>query len=363
MIMLDGPLEAINVVRSGRKSTVIPQRNPPVNAPFVQVDTATTTTGIKIRPGMIYELLHQQDFILVKVILKNLENGDILLRGLKLQRSRDLNGMLPKKLNELCVHVEIELDDERDYLEQALIEISIHEIMTKRQTRFTNRPFPECSWRQGGMIRKDEAEISGDLTARWLYTCSFLTARHRANNRYNERSLQRMTQNILVDLKRSGHDVPDSELRNEARGVTIAGGSFIPVKGKRRRESSVSNISATHFYEGQAKKRPYHLKAHQDLKDIHGQVEGVREQVSRATMTDGESFNFKTNRNKATQPQAPQPQITHPQHSIVISNLPFVITPPDSGMIPGARKIGMTRTVRQPGQAYTYGDACKFNFY
>ena len=127
-----------------RKSSVkfYPPRNSPVVEPFHEMETFRYGS-LTLRRGKTVEL-QDGDFLRIKVVVGNLQDHQaIMIRGQRLQRCSSMNGMLERKLNELCVFHEIDLDDPRDILEQSVVEVSVKDIKKLRNIRWTNRQFPK----------------------------------------------------------------------------------------------------------------------------------------------------------------------------------------------------------------------------
>ena len=134
-----------------------------------------------LRQSKVLEL-RDGDFLRTKDIIYNEHTHEVTLRGHRLQRSKDLNGTLEKKLNEVCLSYEIDADDPRVPDEQSVVEVALTEVHRIRLLRMTNQIFPNC--RQdinSQFLNKTEASIEGWLTARWKYTCTYASAwdRHR----------------------------------------------------------------------------------------------------------------------------------------------------------------------------------------
>lgn len=201
-----------------------PQRNLPVALPFVKLDKFQHMDYL-LRPKKMVEL-SDGDFLHITDIICNSATRQITLRGIRYQRCNALNGMLERKLNELCLFYEIDLDDRRKPQHQSAIEVPIDKVKALRSIRRTNLPFPEgrnvttsqfCSY--------EELAAQGGLTARWIYTCKYRSADDRWNNRWAERSLQVFGKEECS----TGYGISDSERRSQWRGETVRGGSYIPI--------------------------------------------------------------------------------------------------------------------------------------
>lgn len=76
-------------------------------------------------------------FLQITSVLRNNETGSVRLRGLPLRRSRTIEGMLPKKLNELCYIYEVDQDDPRSAEEQSTLEYELDEVLKIRRFVFS----------------------------------------------------------------------------------------------------------------------------------------------------------------------------------------------------------------------------------
>lgn len=198
-----------------------PLRNSPILDPF-RLQKSVQYRDLLLREGKSIEL-PDGDFLHISHIIENSLNGEVLLRGHRLQRCSSMNGMLEKKLNEVCLFYEIDLDDRRNALEQSVIEIPLKDIKKLRNIRCTNQKFPNArNVDISDFQNQQDAAADGGLTIRWKYTCKYASAAHRYRNEYIERALEHINENECPAA------VTDSQRRFEWRGETIAGGSYLP---------------------------------------------------------------------------------------------------------------------------------------
>ncbi|KAF5873123.1 putative c-5 cytosine methyltransferase protein [Botrytis fragariae] len=224
------------------KLKVVPLRNPPIASPYFECETYLCGKHT-LRPAKTVEL-EDGDFIYIKHIVKyikpedirglsldNTQNASITIRGFRLQRCKYLNGMLEKKMNEVCLCYEIDLDDPRAPEEQSLVEVPLSSVKTLRSLRWTNYSYPkyrnlnrDATWTDG------DTYIKGGLTVRWKYTCKYVSASAREKNIYAERTLERITEGWLSSIHQStqSHLASSIQLRIEWRGETVPGGTYIP---------------------------------------------------------------------------------------------------------------------------------------
>ncbi len=201
-------------------SEPIPEkRNLPIKAPLVGLETATHN-GIKINRRANVEL-YSGDFLKVVDIINDPTTSEITLRGWLFRRTREMNGLLERKLNEVCWILHIDEDDQREPSIQGMVSCPITDVLRRRHVKMTNLPFPELSWRQDG--EEPEEVISRDrvLVCRFKYICSYADTNARERNQWVEKALHR--------LRKSECDhscsKEDEELRYCWRGETVKGGS------------------------------------------------------------------------------------------------------------------------------------------
>lgn len=200
-----------------------PPRNPPVVDPFKELENFKYG-DLLLRKGKSVEL-QDGDFLRVKAIVGNSKDDQVLLRGHRLQRCSSMNGMLEKKLNELCLFYEVDLDDPREVLEQSIVEIPVSGIKKLRNIRWTNQQFPkDRNVTISDYQNQQDVASDGGLTVRWKYTCRYASAEHRHRNDYVDRTLEHIcTDDLPVPTALS-----DEMRRFEWRGETIPGGSYRP---------------------------------------------------------------------------------------------------------------------------------------
>lgn len=224
------------------KLKVAPLRNPPIISPYFECETYLHGK-LSLRPAKTVEL-EDGDFIYIKHIVKYVkpdvsrdssldetQNSSITIRGFRLQRCKYLNGMLEKKMNEVCLCYEIDLDDLRAPEEQSLVEVPLSSVKALRSLRWTSHNYPkyrnlnrDITWTDGETYNK------GGLTARWKYTCKYASASAREKNIYAERTLERIAENWLSSAHQSTQPylASNTQIRTEWRGETVPGGNYVP---------------------------------------------------------------------------------------------------------------------------------------
>ncbi|TGO24420.1 hypothetical protein BPAE_0103g00210 [Botrytis paeoniae] len=224
------------------KLKVVPLRNPPIASPYFECEMYLHGKLI-LRPAKTVEL-EDGDFIYIKHIVKYVkpevsrdfsldetQNSSITIRGFGLQRCKYLNGMLEKKMNEVCLCYEIDLDDPRAPEEQSLVEVPLSSVKTLRSLRWTNHNYPKYrNLNRDATWTDKDTYIKGGLTVRWKYTCKYASASAREKNIYAERTLERITEKLLSSVYQSTQSYLDSntQLQTEWRGETVSGGTYVP---------------------------------------------------------------------------------------------------------------------------------------
>jgi DNA (cytosine-5)-methyltransferase 1 len=207
--------------RRPRQPIVIEHRNPAVTPPFRRLE-AYKHGNLNLKPNKTVEV-NDGTFLKIHRIIHNTQTNEIKVRGHRLQRTKELNGLLAKKMNEVVLYLEIELDDSREPLEQAVSEVSLDDITRLRNTRITNSKFPMCRNTRPAEFRSKESYLlEGGLTARWKYTCTFASAEGRYKNVFQERSLERFGSDECLENFR----IHSLARRYTWRGETILGGAY-----------------------------------------------------------------------------------------------------------------------------------------
>jgi len=222
--------------RKFSRAVKIERRNPDIIFPFVRKDSIKHL-GSTVIPNKTVEL-RDGSFLRITDVLLNTETKAVTLRGHRLQRTREMNGMLEKKMNECVLFLEVDADDQRDPLKQAVVEAPLSEVIQIRNVRCTNATYPENrNLHFEDFKSKVMAQETGGLTARWRYICQYDSAIKRHHNRYNERSLER----LVPDECTKGYSTTAAARRFKWRGKTILGGAYQPIIDRRetihRRES------------------------------------------------------------------------------------------------------------------------------
>lgn len=152
-----------------------PRTKPIINASFLQGHWITDTFCLV--PGLVVELRQDLgapfkcgDFMKIESIFEDLDTHAVYLRGLLYRRTKTLDGMLPRKLNEVYQVLQQNLEDARSIHKQSLHDVSVSLVVRTRCLKHTNTPFPENSFRKLEDMHGQSTNFVQDhaqLTCRW----------------------------------------------------------------------------------------------------------------------------------------------------------------------------------------------------
>ena len=210
-------------------------RNKPISLPS-QILSTYNHNGIILHPQNTVEL-EDGDFMKIREIVQDV--SEVTLRGWKLQRVKFANGLLAKKINEVCWMLHLDNDDSRSQEIQCMETVDISEVVKRRRIRFTNLPFPAMSFREHS--KEQEAVVYNErvLVCRWKYMCYYPNSKARRDGSWCERAAVR-----LRSSECDNSATEDGHLRENWRGITILGGSslgWIPGEKEFRRQENISN--------------------------------------------------------------------------------------------------------------------------
>lgn len=381
--------------RRSFKGVKIEPRNPKIVFPFMKKETLKHMGSTLVRNKTVE--LRDGSFLRIKDIILNGETKAVTLRGHHIQRTRDMNGMLEKKMNECLLFLEVDVDDHRDPLEQAVVDAPLAEVVQLRNVRYTNEQFPiNRNMVLNEFNTKEAALEMGGLTTRWKYTCRYTSAISRYHNRFKERSLER----LLPDECSRGYSTSNAARRFKWRGETVPGGAYRPTIDREeaillseRRQGRISStgssqgadgFAAEHVhsindstskgegFQNPARERGPHLnvtkRKHSQLAvassghapvGVHGQkklrrteensVEEAKEGISRMSLQPDEKWGSRTN-SKVIDLSSRLPV------SIDLT-LTDLATPPNAGSIQMNSRTARRPILRSAGQRLTFGDA------
>ena len=203
-----------------RKSSIIPRRNPPITHPHQSL-SEYFHNGIRLTPNSFVEL-RDEDFMKIVHIVSDSTQAEVTLRGFIFRRTREMNGLLNRLLNEVCWILHVDEDDSRDPLTQGVETRAVSEVIRRRAIRLTNRPFPELSFREDSKDTQEVVMSQRVLVCRFKYLCFYANAKARMAYTWSEKGLHRLREEECD--KRADNDVKDEDLRRVWRGETVPGG-------------------------------------------------------------------------------------------------------------------------------------------
>lgn len=169
--------------------------------------------NVELRDGEFMRVLH---------IIEDTRTSEVSLRGWKFCRTKDMNGLLDRKLNELCWILHVDENDKRNPEVQGMESVLVSDVVKRRHIRMTNRPYPQLSWKEDPKEEtKDVVANERGLVCRFKYICYYVDARAREQNDWSEKCLLR----IRADECDPTNVMADEELRHNWRGDTIKGGA------------------------------------------------------------------------------------------------------------------------------------------
>lgn len=347
-----------------RRSTIYPLRNPPILHPLYSLTSTTISNlNLALSPSTVVEL-SDGDFLKITDLIRNVDTAEITLRGHRFQRTRDLNGLLAKKRNELCWVTEVDEDDDGPAALQSLAEVPASSVTRVRTALITNMSFPAATFRNtphpGNL---ENVENEGLVTVRWKYTTTWPSAKERVNNEnaFCERVLRHLEEGDK--LVGEGLRIKDELAREQFRGPTVLGGSYVPVV-RRGGNGGVKRGDS---------KLPVRLEESGWLRRLPGsrsgsvlQIGGLAQAVGQAQtagrfdddMVDLTDELPKTGMN-------PRPSVAEATQERMLSQIdlttPELSLLPSDGTVRATNAASMKKTTikRVEGQIYTYGDACK----
>ena len=204
------------------RSSIVIQRNLPITSPFVSLTTFTHKSIILAEKVCVE--LQDGDFLRIVHIIQDTWSSAVTLRGWKFRRTREMNGVLEKKRNEVCWILHVDEDDPRDAKLQGMETVSVCEVVKRRHIRLTNQSFPALSWREDDTNEmRETVENDRVLVCRFKYICVYADAKARASYAWCEKGLYRLREHECD--QRSDNKLADENLRSIWRGDTVPGGA------------------------------------------------------------------------------------------------------------------------------------------
>ncbi|KAK3354607.1 RIP defective [Neurospora tetraspora] len=199
--------------------------------------------GFIIRPGMTVELKEPEpigkffiSFVRVTSIARQAFANNVTIRGHGFTRAKEMNGMLPKQLNECCLIALVDTHDPRPCREKAMIDIKPENILTTRELRVTNAAFPQHRDNAVEIAgKRQQIKDMGVLVSRYTYV-----EHHQIDqNKPREWAFMRVEEEDADENFRVSGNV----LVNGWRGGKVPGGSLVPAERTHgRRPMHIHNL-------------------------------------------------------------------------------------------------------------------------
>lgn len=153
---------------------------------------------------------------------------------MKRVEDESFRGRLPHQENDLCLCYDIDMDDNRPLIEQALVEVGIADVLRIRKVKFTNKAYPEENNLQLLRdIRKVERYKPSFIAQHAVLVCRrklismYDSATHRLQiEKCPSHFVEMAIKPLDEDECSSGAFVSPQELRCSWRGETVAGRSY-----------------------------------------------------------------------------------------------------------------------------------------
>ncbi|KAI5201037.1 hypothetical protein AUEXF2481DRAFT_645597 [Aureobasidium subglaciale EXF-2481] len=194
-----------------------PRTNPVTNTSALQGHWITD--NYCLLPGLVVELrvdpgspLKCGDFLRIVSIFEDMDSQSVYLRGILYRRTRTLDGMLPRKTNEVYQVLQRNMEDPRDIKVQSLHDIPVSLVTGTRCLKHTNTIFPVNSYRTREDMSGQSSKFICDnaqLTCRWKRTFQYSCLMDLMTGHPQETALERIT-DAECDLD---FRIPDFKLR------------------------------------------------------------------------------------------------------------------------------------------------------
>ncbi|KAK4164212.1 S-adenosyl-L-methionine-dependent methyltransferase [Cladorrhinum sp. PSN259] len=163
------------------------------------------------------------EFFKVISIIQHLHRDgqqEIVLRGWKFARARQLIGELPMKKNELFLFCNMQNGCQDPWQQQSLTDLPLHAVGNIRDLHISNLPYPEASLAFKHLATHDKnwIEESDPLICRWR--------REAWHNPGSKKPTETALVRIFKDEADHGYRCDNSYLLKQWRGGKVPGGSF-----------------------------------------------------------------------------------------------------------------------------------------
>lgn len=225
-------------------STVRPSLTPlPKNSSTIKTHESLSEYIHKDVRVSLNSYVELQDGDFMKIM--NIERtplSEITIRGYIYRRTRELNGLLNHKLNEVCWVLHIVNNDPRDPSIQGMQTRGVSEVIRRRHTRVTNLAFPALSFRDDAKETEETITNYRALVCRYKYIYYYPDSQARSKYAWYEKGIHRIR--ACECDKRLDSMTTEGVLRFEWRGNTEIGGEqpdWLPVEREFLHQEAISN--------------------------------------------------------------------------------------------------------------------------
>ena len=205
-----------------RKSEVGAVRCPPISHPLEPMDCVDHVLRdgrqIRLTKDVTIELERagkeefRYEYLRIEALFQNTQTQEKFVRGLPFARTCYMQGMLPRRMNEVCCLVRVQHQDDRDPMVQAAEDISIsnptRKILGTRNLVATSAPFPRDRADPNALGSHEEFRRKGSLRCRWIYMASFASVSRRQKNQAADFALIHLDESHPL-LRKDRHRFPD----------------------------------------------------------------------------------------------------------------------------------------------------------
>jgi len=136
------------------------------------------------------------DFLQIHKIAQHAMTDEIVFHGLRLRRTHNAGGILPHKMNELYLEMQVRCDEEAEqhspYV-QNLERVKACQIVKKRRVNVTNTRYPLNTFRDHGHYNSDSRTARASAFTSYELACRWLLVRYYRSQRDLDQSRPQIT--------------------------------------------------------------------------------------------------------------------------------------------------------------------------
>ncbi|KAK2785686.1 hypothetical protein FQN53_007473 [Emmonsiellopsis sp. PD_33] len=166
--------------------------------------------------------LHDGTFLRIQEVVRDVGgDGGVSLRGLRLKRQEEMDGLLPIHINELCWVIDMSPEEAEAGLTTNTDEVKLSEVKRLRIIHLTNALFSDTTYNDG-FANDNERLEEGHLFCRFKYIQVWTTTTSR-----KVRIIEQVILALSSDEADSGFATHSETLQYDWRGKTRLGGSSV----------------------------------------------------------------------------------------------------------------------------------------